>query len=539
MELPKTFCLAEQGSSRSVDLHIAAVQELQSLRQVIANVFGVLLAEEISFSSERGLLKSLQAIRDASGTIQLAITKREIREPDEPRTLPFIGNYHEIYPDHIGNHQRLFDRYGPVIKTVSRFVLREGRFFTKTTTDTQHPLYYMSDNTALFTCDLAAPVFEVAHKFIPPSMSPKAVQHYTPLMQQAVERCFPVFDELDKQDLAFNCYQYMFKLAGQIIYKVVLGMDLDHFASINSPPTEIIRLLGEYLVLMKKLSVRGWWYSWLPFGPAKRLAWVKERLWFLVAKAIEERPRDVEGYSSLPLDAAALRATCVADYLCRAADGKGEKLSPEFMLSNCVVLVGAGFTTSASMLSWLTYALVKHPSQQESVLQELVDFGASSDTKWTYDTLQSLSFLDKFVKEVLRMYGPSFQTARNAKEDVVLPGGYLLPKGSVIISTFPAINRNPAYWENPDRFDPARCDTEAVKNRHPFAYTPFAAGTRGCVGYNVAFQQTKIALVKFVYRYHLEDASKEPMEYDPEFLVTRPLNLYIRAVRRPRHGVEA
>lgn len=470
-----------------------------------------------------------------------------MREPPGPKPIPFVGSHYEIYPDHVGNHERLFARYGPVIKVVnmgvtqyltndpdvSRYVLSESEYFTKTTSDPKHPLYYMRDNTALFTCDSDAPIFPLAHKFVPSSMSPKAVRHYSPIMQLAVERSFNAFDELDRQDLAFNCYQYMFKLAGQVIYRIVLGMDLDHFVTIDSPPHEIIRLLGEYLILMKKVQLRPQWYSYLPFGAGKRLAWVKDRIWSLVDHAIEQRPRAPDGSDQdVLLHEAATKTTCVADYLCRAVDENGEKLSHEYMLSNCVVLVGAGFITSSSLLSWLIYALVTYPGNQTRLLQELIDHGATSDTKWTYDSIQQLNFLDKFVKEVQRMHNPSFQTARNAKKDVVLPGGYFLPKGAVIIPTFPSLHTNAKYWDSPGKFDPDRWDSDAVKCRHKMAYTPFATGPRGCIGYNLALQQAKLVLANLVYRYNWEDASKEPMVYDPEFLVLRPLNFYARAARR-------
>ncbi|SLM34023.1 cytochrome p450 [Lasallia pustulata] len=542
----KEFFIGSPSTGRCVQINVSAAETLQELRSGIANAFSILPKDSISFENTQRQLSTLESVIKSNEPVQVRVDEHHVREPLGPKALPLVGNHYELYPDHVGNHERLFARYGPVIKTVnmgttiyltndpnvSRYVLSETEYFTKTTTDPQHPLHYMRDNTALFTCDSDAPVFKVAHKFVPPSMSPKAVRHYSPIMQEAVERSFKAFDELDRQDLAFNCYQYMFKLAGQIIYKMVLGMSLDHFENINSPPHEIIRLLGEYLILMKKVSLRPQWYSYLPFGPPKRLAWVKDRIWKLVDQAIEQRPRAPDGDQDLPLHDAALKATCVADYLCRAIDEKGQKLSHEYMLSNCVVLVGAGFITSASLLSWLIYALVKYPGNQERLLQELVDHGATADTKWRYDTIQSMKFLDKFVKEVQRVHNPSFQTARNAKKDVVLPGGYLLPKGAVIIPTFPSLHMNEAYWDNPNKFDPDRWDSDAVKQRHKMVYTPFATGPRGCIGFNVALQEAKLTLANLVYRYHWEDASTEPMVYDPEFLVMRPLNFYARAVQR-------
>jgi cytochrome P450 len=504
----------------------------------------------ISFQGSNNSLNSLESIISSREPVEVKIHDNPIREPPGPDQLPFFGNYFELYPDHVGNHDRLFSLYGPVIKTVnmgtttyltndvevSRFVLGESEYFTKVTTNPQHPLYFMHDNTALFTCDTASPAFKPSHKFLPHSMSPKAVRHYSPKIHDAVTKSFNTFDELDQKNLAFNCYHYMFKLAGQIVYKLVLGMDLQHFDAINSPPHEIIRLLGEYLVLMKKVQLRPKWYSYLPFGPPRRLYFVRNRIMDLVNQAIQDRPKS-GSRAGLPLDNAALEATCIADFLCRAQDDKGNRLAQEYVLSNCVVLVGAGFITSASFLSWLMYALVSYPGNQERLLQELIDNNTAGeaiakDTTPQWSDLNSLSFLNNFVRETLRLHGPSFQTARNAKQDVILPGGYLLPKGSVIIPTFPSIHTHVDHWDNPRKFDPDRWDTERVKKRHAMSFTPFASGPRGCIGYNVALEEAKTVLARLVWRYQWQIASKEPVIYDPEFLVLRPLNFYARAVKR-------
>lgn len=266
------------------------------------------------------------------------------------------------------------------------------------------------------------------------------------------------------------------------------------------------------------------------------------------------------GDENLPIHTAALDASCLVDYLARATDEKGAKLPHEYILSNAIALTGAGFVTSTSFLSWLIYALVKYPGAQEKLLQELVNTAAAtcdSDTSnttnasslgtqnarngrpkkpteihWTYDLIHSLPYLDAFVKETQRLHSPSFQPGRNTRRPVILPGGYRLPAKAILTPSIPHLHNNPAHWRDPARFLPERWDTEEVQNRHRTAYVPFATGPRGCVGYNVALQEVKVVLANLVSRYEFVDACQEPVVYDPEFLVIRPLNLYVRAVRR-------
>ncbi|KAK0705723.1 hypothetical protein B0T21DRAFT_455259 [Apiosordaria backusii] len=201
---------------------------------------------------------------------------------------------------------------------------------------------------------------------------------------------------------------------------------------------------------------------------------------------------------------------------------------------NTVAVLGAGFTTSASLLSWALYALVKYPGNQERLIQELVDHGADGENDWSYDQLHAMKFLDCFVKETQRLHSPSFQTTRNARKDIILPGGYFIPEGSAVTTCFPSLHKNPAHWDNPLKFDPERWLEQgfAAQAARKGLYTPFAVGKRGCVGFNLALAEMKMILAELVYNYSFKDTSPEAVVYDPEFLVTRPLNFYGSATRR-------
>ena len=194
---------------------------------------------------------------------------------------------------------------------------------------------------------------------------------------------------------------------------------------------------------------------------------------------------------------------------------------------------GAGFTTTSSLLSWLIYGLVAYPGMQDRLLQELIDNGFDDTTQITAEFTNKLTFLDKYIKETQRRHNPSFQPARTAQRDLILPGGYKIPAGAVVIPALHHIHNNPAVWDSPARFDPDRWDTDAVKNRHRAAYIPFATGPRSCIGFNFALQEVKVFLPKLVYRYRFDrEDETETVEYDPMFQLIRPNNLYVRAERR-------
>jgi cytochrome P450 len=466
-----------------------------------------------------------------------------VRSIQGPEGLPVVGSFYEIFPDHLGNHDRLFKKYGPIFKTtnmgkttyltndpsISMLAFAESQFFTKKITPS-HPLFGLKDNTSIFLGDTETANWEVAHKFIPPCMSPKAVRHYTPLMQESARGSFKVFDELDARDESWNVYHYMVKLSSGFIGRFALGMDWHHMDSVESPLHSFVTLLAESLHLNKKVTARGEWYARLPFGDPQKLRTVREAMYAELAAQVDLARLSIG--SDLPLHDAALDAKNVLDYFLRAVDPQGNKLPIDLAYSNIVVICGAGFTTTASLLSWLIYSLVTYPGNQERLLQELIDHGINEETVWTPELSTSLPFLDNFIKETQRLHNPSFQPGRTAKTTVVLPGGYRLPSDSVLIPALYAIHTNPTLWSNPQRFDPDRWGTEEVKKRGKGTYLPFATGPRGCIGFNLALAEIKVVLPELVYRYNFSKQGEEAVEYDPDFILIKPMNFYVRAIRR-------
>jgi cytochrome P450 len=169
---------------------------------------------------------------------------------------------------------------------------------------------------------------------------------------------------------------------------------------------------------------------------------------------------------------------------------------------------------------------------QDRLLQELIDKGFEEDTQVTADLSGKLKFLDEYVKETLRRHSPSFQPARTARVDMILPGGYKLPKDGIVIPATWHLHNNPKSWSNPTRFDPDRWNSEEVKNRPPGSYIPFASGQRMCIGNSFVLQAVKVFLPKLVYRYEFTLAKDVPVEYEPFFQLIRPTNVYLRAERR-------
>lgn len=251
--------------------------------------------------------------------IAISIDGNAVRQVPGPAGIPYFGNYLEIYPDHLGNHQRLFDKYGPLIVTnnmgskvyqtndpqFSQIFFTEGDFFTKNIIP-GHPLYPIKQQEAgVFLGDTDSEEWRLAHKFLPPALGPKAVRHYAPTMQSTVEKAFNVFDELEDRGESWNVYQYMLKLGSQAVGKLVLGMDFEHFDKLDSPLHEMVHKIAESLVMNKRVASMGSWYKHMPFGIPKRLRQVRIRIDEMMDESIA---RASKGLEDLELQDAALKA---------------------------------------------------------------------------------------------------------------------------------------------------------------------------------------------------------------------------------------
>lgn len=137
-----------------------------------------------------------------------------------------------------------------------------------------------------------------------------------------------------------------------------------------------------------------------------------------------------------------------------------------------------GHDTTSAALVFLLYNLASNLAIQEQVRQEITNVQQSP----TFQILQDLPYTDRVIKESLRLYPSVPFISRIASEDFITHTGYSIAKGTVLFMHIFDLHRNPEIYADPLRFDPDRFLTKKVEERHPFAYLPFSAGPRNCIG---------------------------------------------------------
>jgi cytochrome P450 len=204
--------------------------------------------------------------------------------------------------------------------------------------------------------------------------------------------------------------------------------------------------------------------------------------------------------------------------LLQVRDEDGTAMSDRQVRDEVLTLFVAGHETTATGLAWTLYLACRHPDVLAGMAREADAVGDAP----TVADLPRLSLCLCAFKEALRLYPPVYVFGRDSTAPMTI-GGYDLPATTNALSSPWVLHHTARHWPDPERFDPERFRPEAEAARHRYAYLPFGAGPRTCLGNHFAYMEAQLALAAILRRYTfevLDDDEPEP-----------------GATLRPRHGI--
>ncbi|NXH16658.1 CP4V2 protein, partial [Bucco capensis] len=221
------------------------------------------------------------------------------------------------------------------------------------------------------------------------------------------------------------------------------------------------------------------------------------------------------------------------DMLLSATDDEGNRLSYRDIREEVDTFMFEGHDTTAAAMNWALYLLGHNPEVQKNVHRELDEVFGNTERPVTMDDLKNLRYLECVMKEVLRLFPSVPLLGRVLKEDCCIRG-YQVPKGTNVVVVTYALHRNPEIFPDPEEFRPERFFPENCKGRHPYAYIPFSAGPRNCIGQRFAQMEEKALLAIILRRFWVDSCQKpEDLGIAGE-LILRPNNgIWIKLKRRP------
>ena len=207
----------------------------------------------------------------------------------------------------------------------------------------------------------------------------------------------------------------------------------------------------------------------------------------------------------------------------------GDAMSERELIDEVMTLVVAGHETTASALNWTWYLLALHP-QVEARLHAEID-AAPVAASPSLAQMEALPYAQQVVNEALRLYPPGWLLSRRAIGADVL-AGFEIPAGADVLLSPYLLHRHPRFWPDPDAFKPERFASENEAERSRFAYIPFAAGPRHCIGETFALYEMLMHLYKVARRYRLTYLPTEPVELEAQINLRTKNPLYMRLERR-------
>ena len=187
-------------------------------------------------------------------------------------------------------------------------------------------------------------------------------------------------------------------------------------------------------------------------------------------------------------------------------EGDGGVMSDQQVRDEAMTIFLAGHETTANALSWTWYLLAKHPdseAEMQRVIRQVLD--GRLPTAADFPRLQ---FVEMVLAESMRLYPPAWAVSRLAIEAVEI-GGWLVPRGAVVVAPQAVIHRDERFWPDPLRFDPMRFTPEARAARPKFAYFPFGAGPRICIGEGFAWMEGVLLLTTLAQEWRMEAVSRD------------------------------
>jgi cytochrome P450 len=207
----------------------------------------------------------------------------------------------------------------------------------------------------------------------------------------------------------------------------------------------------------------------------------------------------------------------------------GEGMSDAQLRDEVMTVFLAGQETTALALGWAWYLLSQHASVRDRLDTEL-DTVLSGRPPSVAD-LPQLGYVERVIKESMRLYPPAWVISRCAIEDDTI-GGYRIPAGSIVLLSPYVTHRHPEFWARPNVFDPDRFETAGQPDRPPFAHFPFGGGPRQCIGNSFAMLELVLVVATIAQRCKLDLPPGEVVGTSPSITLRAAAPIQMRVSAR-------
>ena len=310
-----------------------------------------------------------------------------------------------------------------------------------------------------------------------PLFSPRAVESFAGTMQECADRSVARLARAPGSllDISAEMTRVTFDILAATLFSNDIEADADRFADAT---TQFFNTVGK----LSPLDALGA-PDWIP-----RIGRLQARP---ALRFFEEQVKAIIARRHAALAAGAAAPRDLLTLLLEAADPEtGQGLTEAEVGANIVTFIGAGHETTANTLSWALFLLAKHPEVCAALEREAEAAHDVPLCEWP----DRLVLARAVIEEAQRLYPPAATLTRAAIEDDIIRGTKI-PAGSTVVVSPYVVHRHRTLWSDPDRFRPARFLPGAREKIDRFAFIPFGAGARICIGARFAMFEAVIVLV--------------------------------------------
>lgn len=257
----------------------------------------------------------------------------------------------------------------------------------------------------------------------------------------------------------------------------------------------------------------------LPLPQVRRFDNAKAKLDAIIYRLIEERRASGKDRGDL------LSMLLLA----QDEEGDGAGMTDEQLRDEAMTIFLAGHETTANALIWTWYLLSQNPDAETKLHAEIDEvLGARLPT---FDDVARLRYTEMVLAESMRLYPPAWAIGRMSLGNCEI-GGYLVPKGSLVLMSQFVMHRDERYFPDPLRFEPERW-TEAARSRRPqFSYFPFGGGPRRCIGESFAWMEGLLLVATLAQQWQMRLAPGQVVAVRPVITLRPKYGMKMRVIGR-------
>jgi cytochrome P450 len=344
-------------------------------------------------------------------------------------------------------------------------------------------------------------------RIVAPAFHRHRIQSYGGMMAE----CARTMRTQWKAEEPFDIASQMMLLTLQIVARTLFNTGVNSDVLEINDQVNVIMDLYNYLIALPRAEA----YLHLPIPGLIRFRRARGRLDAVVQRMIAEHRAD-------GVDRGDLLSMLLAS---RDEESDDAGMTDEQLRDEVLTIFLAGYETVANALTWTWYLLAQNPQAEARFHAEVDEVlgraeGGDGGQLPGIEHLPRLRYTEMVFAEAMRLYPPAWAMGRTSTADIEL-GPYRLPPGTSFLFSQYIVQRSARYFPDPLRFDPDRFLPEQKANRPRFAYFPFGAGGRQCIGEAFAWMEGILILATIAQKWRLRLVPGQLVDVQPK-ITLRP-----------------